>query len=44
MKPRRPDSAKTQQTKRTLDSDNTKQDLNSSKFSETFSAGVNSFH
>lgn len=33
MKPRRPDSAKTHQTKRTLDSDNTKQDLAASKFS-----------
>lgn len=43
MKPRRPDSAKTQQTKRTLDSDN-KLELESSKFSETFSAGVSSIH
>ncbi len=44
MQPRRPDSAKTQLTKQTLDSEHSKRDLNSSKFSETFSSGVNSFH
>lgn len=44
MHPRRPDSAKTQLTKQTLDSEYSKRQLNSSKFSETFSSGVNSFH
>lgn len=44
MQPRRPDSAKTQFTKQTIDSENSKRDLNSSKFSETFSSGVTSFH
>lgn len=44
MKPKRPDSAKTHQTKKTQDSDEIQKDLTSSKFSETFSSGVNSFH
>ena len=44
MRPQRPGSAKTQFTRLTQDSDNSKSDLNSSKFSETFSSGVNSFH
>lgn len=44
MKPRRPDSAKSHVTKITQDSDLSKKDLNISKFSETFSSGVNSTH
>ena len=43
MQPRRPESAKTQRTKITQDSEY-KQDLNASKFSETFSSGASSFH
>jgi len=33
LRPKRPDSAKTQQTKKTLDSEPSKNDLTSSKFS-----------
>ncbi len=33
MRPKRPDSAKTQFTKQTFDSDESKQELNHSKFS-----------
>jgi hypothetical protein len=44
MKPRRPDSAKSHVTKITQDSEFSKKELNFSKFSETFSSGVNSTH
>ena len=44
MRPQRPGSAKTQFTRVTEDSEHSKHELNSSKFSETFSSGVNSFH
>lgn len=33
MRPKRPDSAKTQMTKQTLDSEPSKRELNASKFS-----------
>jgi hypothetical protein len=41
MKPKRPDSAKSTKTRVTHDSDLASKDLNASKFSETFSSGVN---
>ena len=44
MKPKRPDSAKSHVTKITQDSELSKKELNVSKFSETFSSGVNSTH
>lgn len=44
MKPNRPDSAKSAKTRITIDSEISSNNLNASKFSETFSNGVNPNH